>query len=183
MMNFTKTILAAVAAGFLLSFAVPADSFAKDPLVGVWNESQQTVVDPIDPPLEVVACFHSDGTYDRSLDVSIQRFFQNGPFVGTVFSLSECLGQWEKISKNHYKYVGTQVVLARSVGSDEFLPVARLKETGDLKLHGNTFTAQHHISFFNYTDLTLTKATDPHLPPPFDFFIKGVRLVKKRGCH
>lgn len=183
MMKFTKTILAVVASGFLLSFAMPADSFAKNTIVGIWNESQQTVVNPIEPPLQCVVAFHSDGTYDRSLDVNVQRFFQNGPFVGTVFSLSECFGQWKKVSKNRYKYEGSQVVLARAAGATEFLPVARLKETGTLKLHGDTFTAKHHIAFFNYTDLTLTIATDPDLPPPFDFFIEGLRLVKKKGCH
>jgi hypothetical protein len=184
-MNFTKTVFVAIATSFLLSFTIAVDSFA-DPLVGVWNESQQTVVNPIEPPLEVVASFHSDGTYDRSLDISIQRFFQNGPFVGTVFSLSECLGQWKKISKGHYEYVGTQVVLARPVGSVNFLPIARLKEEGTIRLHGNTFKAKHTISFYNYTDLTLTQATDPNLPPPLDFAIEAVRLVKKnknKRCH
>lgn len=172
-MKFRSQFFAMVASVLLIA-AAPSDLHAKqDPIVGVWLQNQTLVGNP-DLVLAAQAIFAEDGTNFRNLDVDLQRVFGPPSFPeGTVFSISDDYSRWKKVSKNHYKCVGTQIALHK----DEegfFVPLARAKCEIDIRICGDTMTGTETLTFFDYYDLTLTVPFEGL--PTLEFTIEGKKL-------
>ncbi len=144
-----------------------------DPLIGAWA-CNFTAVTPAEAAGDVYVgnvAYSAGGTCVCDLDISNQRPFFGFPNGAHATPIT---GSWKRTGKHTYQIVGVLAGLNLNTTTNQWEPLARIKEVSEIEVHGDRYTGTRTLSFYEYYDNTLTNA----LPiPPLTQTIDAKRVV------
>lgn len=157
-----KSIVYTLASGLLLSLGSSSSSAKSSPvkIPGIANTSWACNYTEVTSGFETAGnVFFGDGIYCCDMDINNQRPFPGFPEGAHATVLT---GTWKALDACHIKIVASAVALSlqpdpQNPSTRTWQPFARIKDIADMKVKGDTLKGRRTVSFYEYSDITLTK--------------------------